>query len=152
MSHHQTPPIGAILQLAASQIEVALQVAESQVATLSDAVAAVAALAAALPASLGETATAISQHARAAIVAMQYHDQLMQRLAHVRDALTDLQRAIAEPAEAADWRQILGTVRGRFSMEDERMLFDKMLAWPTDEMVSHRVVSTDSARGCVELF
>lgn len=144
--------LNAILQLAASQIEVALQAADSEVTSLSEAIAALTALASSLPPSLGEPAVAICQHAHSAIVAMQYHDQLMQRLMHVRDALTDVHRAITAPATADDWPQILGRVRARFSMEDERMLFDQILAWPADEASSPGAPAADSARGCIELF
>ncbi len=150
--HSQTPPVGAILQLAAMQIEVALQTAESQVSALSEAVAALAAIAPTLPAECGGASAALQRHSRAAMVAMHYHDQLMQRLSHVRDALTDLQRALAGPVDAQQWHEILCAVRNRFSMEDERLLFDRILAWPTDEISTHRVIATDSARGCVELF
>lgn len=148
----ETPPVGAILQLAATQIEVALQTAESQVASLSEAVAAMAAIAATLPVSVETQASVIRRHTSDAMIAMQYHDQLMQRLAHVRDALTDLRGALVEPIGADGWRQVLSAVRSRFSMEDERLLFDKILAWPAEQGASPRATSADSARGCVELF
>ena len=147
-----TSPVGPILQLAAMQIEVALQAAESQVTTLSDSIAAIAAIAAALPASLGESAAALKLRTRDAIMAMQYHDQMMQRLAHVRDALTDVQRAMAEPVGAGEWWQLLNKVRNRFSMEDERQLFDSMVAWPAERAAQPEGPVADSMRGCVELF
>jgi hemoglobin-like flavoprotein len=152
MPHSQVSPTGAILQLAAMQIEVALQTAESQVTALSDAIAAIAQACGELPEAAAASATVLRRYASSAVVAMQYHDQLMQRLSHVRDALTDLRQALTTPASAEEWHRILQAVRGRFSMEDERLLFDEILAKPTDQTGSHRALASDSVRGAVELF
>jgi hypothetical protein len=152
VSDTQAPPIGALLQLSAMQIEVALQAAESQVMDLSDAVASLAQLAADLPPAVRVQANAIAERTRAAMMAMQFHDQLMQRLAHVRDALTDMQRALAESHSSERWQRTLATVRGRLSMEDERLLFDRMLAQQGGNAGPVGETAADNARGAIELF
>ncbi len=152
MSQFNPSPISAILQLAAMQIEVALRNADSQVSTLSDAVAGIALVTAELPPTMKEYGVALRTHAREAMMAMQYHDQMVQRLSHVRDALSELQQALTSNVGQNDWHDILRSVRNQFSMEDERMLFDQILAWPTDKVLMQSSSSVDSKQGHVELF
>ncbi len=152
MNSSYTPPTGAILHLVASQIDVALRMAAVDVAALSDAVAMIASLTAALPMATQTTGAAISHHTGAAIRAMQYHDQLVQRLEHVRDTLRDLEHATAAPRSADDWQQMLATVRGRFSMNDERVLFDQLLEWQSTDTSKCAPDSVSNGRNSVELF
>jgi len=152
VSQFNPSPISAILQLAAMQIQVALRNADSQVSTLSDAVAGIALVTAEFPPTMKEYGVALRNHAREAMMAMQYHDQMVQRLSHVRDALSELQQALTSNVGQNDWRDILRSVRNQFSMEDERMLFDQILAWPTDKVVMQSSSSVDSKQGHVELF
>ena len=70
----------------------------------------------------------IVEQAQTALVAMQFHDQLVQRVAHVRDALTELNEALnGAPAAEVDWATVLAGIRFRYSMEDERRLFDRII-------------------------
>lgn len=126
-----------------------MHAADSQVAKLSESIAAIAAIAAALP---GESGAALDAHTREAIIAMQYHDQMMQHLTHVRDALDDVQHALGKPTSADDWGQVLSKVRSRFSTDDERRLFDRTMARPAE--TGARPEGTVAGGGCdrVELF
>jgi hypothetical protein len=62
--------------------------------------------------------------------AMQFHDQLAQRVRHVREALADVHdelRAGGNP----DWGALLSRMRAHYTMEDERRLFDSVLGEPS---------------------
>ena len=87
------------------------------------------------------------------MVAMQFHDQLVQRVAHVRDALTELNEALnGAPAAEVDWATVLAGIRFRYSMEDERMLFDRIIGSAACPDVNVPRRAHDSLRGSVELF
>lgn len=146
-------PLPPLLELAAAQLEVALQNSNSQVERLAGSVAAFAKLGAEMCAHQDPAVAAqgvrVAAEAQRAMFAMQFHDQLAQRLQHVRDALGDLHDALAAPA-APCASVLLGVIRGRYTMEDERRLFDAVMgslpgAPPADS-------EHESLRGSVELF
>ena len=94
-----------------------------------------------------------SSRRRRALVAMQFHDQLVQRVAHVRDALTELNEALSgAPAAEVDWATVLAGIRFRYSMEDERMLFDRIIgaaACPDVNRARHHARQPARQRGAV---
>ncbi len=63
----------------------------------------------------------VTAEAQRQLFAMQFHDQLAQRLQHVRDALGDLHDALAAP-NAPSAAVLLAAIRARYTMEDERRL------------------------------
>ena len=131
----------SLLGLAASQIEVALREAEAPVAELLGIVAA-----------LGTSA-----QMRSAATALQYHDRLNQRLTHVRDTLAALARfldARTRPGSGTTWDQLRSDIRGRYSMEQERLVFDLLVGGATPEQVL-KVLSelrASGAAGSTEMF
>jgi hypothetical protein len=152
-------PVSALLELASSQLEVAAHTTDAQVETLAGSIAALVTLGAELRAAsvTGTVSEALSRkivdQAQTALVAMQFHDQLVQRVAHVRDALTELNEALASaPAAEVDWATVLAGIRFRYSMEDERMLFDKIIGSAACPAVNGHESSHDSLRGSVDLF
>ena len=152
-------PVSALLELAASQLEVAVQTTEAQVGSLASSIATLVTLGASLQGGSGAApapdavAREIVEHARNALVAMQFHDQLVQRVAHVRDALGELNEAIATPSDAeVDWATVLAGIRDRYSMEDERLLFDRIIGVAACPSVATHDPAHDSLRGSVELF
>ena len=84
--------------------------------------------------------------------AMQFHDQLVQRVQHVRDALGDLHDALAAPAADVDWAAVLAGIRARYTMEDERRLFDVMHrllpACPDVNRTTARTTACAAASSC----
>ena len=95
----------------------------------------------------------IVERAQTAVVAMQFHDQLVQRVAHVRDALTELNEALqGNPAASVDWATVLAGIRFRYSMEDERRLFDRIIGATACPDVNCHDSTHDSLRGGVEIF
>jgi hypothetical protein len=83
--------------------------------------------------------------------ALQYHDQLAQRLEHVRDALGDMHDALAAPVQPSA-RALLGVIRSRYTMEDERKLFDVVLGTLADAPRVDKDDEQEALRGSVELF
>jgi hypothetical protein len=159
MSDFADTPVSALLELAASQLEVAAHTTDSQVETLASSIAALVTLSVELQTASGEgsapagLARKIVEQAQTALVAMQFHDQLVQRMAHVRDSLTELNEALTgAPAAEVDWATVLAGIRFRYSMEDERMQFDRIIGSTACPDVKAHDSTHDSLRGSVELF
>jgi len=159
MSDLANTPVAALLELAASQLEVAAHTSDARVETLASSIAALVTLGAELKAAndagLAPEALVrkIVEEAQNAVVAMQFHDQLVQRMAHVRDALTELNEALSSPsATEVDWATVLAGIRFRYSMEDERMLFDRIIGAAACPDVNCHDSTHDSLRSSVEIF
>jgi len=154
MSQPVANPLPPLLELSSSQVEVALQNAASQVERLANSVAAFARLGAEMcshpDAAVAAQGVRVTAEAQRAIFAMQFHDQLAQRLQHVRDALGDMHDALAAPA-APPAEVLLAAIRKRYTMEDERRLFDALVGHlpgaPPATSSDH-----EALRGSVELF
>ena len=159
MSDLANTPVAALLELAASQLEVAAHSTNAQMETLASSIAALVLLGAELQAANGAGAASdalaqqIVDRAQTAVVAMQFHDQLVQRVAHVRDALTELNEALQGTSAAkVDWATVLAGIRIRYSMEDERRLFDRIIGATACPDVNCHDSTHDSLRGGVEIF
>ena len=148
-------PLPPLLELASAQLEVALQNSNAQVERLAASVDAISKLGAQLRAHenpvVAEQGARLLAEALSAMFAMQFHDQLAQRLEHVRDALGDMHDALAAPVPPPA-HALLHAIRSRYTMEDERKLFDVVLGTlasaPTDESDD----DTEALRGSVEMF
>lgn len=148
-------PLPPLLELTSSQLEVALQSASAQVERLAGSVAAFAKLGVEIasnadPAVAAQGARVIAEAERA-MFAMQFHDQLVQRMHHVRDALGDLQDALSAP-QMPPAAALLGAIRSRYTMEDERRLFDVMVSHLPGAPTANADSEHESLRGSVELF
>ncbi len=134
MSNPASIPLAAVLELVAMQLEVAMQNAAAQAENLSRSVAEFSAIGALLGARLRDSgdarlaahAAAIEAEAHRAMTAMQFHDQLAQRVNHVRDALGDVHDGLLA-GDVHDWSELLRKMRAHYTMEDERRLFDLVL-------------------------
>ena len=77
---------------------------------------------------------------QSAIIAFQFYDKLTQRLDHVSSSLTSLTGLIADPAglySPPRWLALQESIRSKYTMEEERRMFDKVLAGlPIDEALS----------------
>jgi hypothetical protein len=135
------------LELGAAQLDAAIRESDARVDKLASAVAAVAtdaheletqvkALDAAHPPQVQQARERIKQLAvqldadvQAAVTSLQFYDKLIQRLTHVRDGLaipSDSTAGALDPARS-DWNSMLEQVRSRYSMVEERVLFDFMM-------------------------
>jgi hypothetical protein len=155
MSQAAAIPLAPLLELTAAQLEVALQNSNSQVERLAAAIAAFARLGVEMSVSsdlaVAEQGARVNAEAQRALFAMQFHDQLAQRIHHVRDALGDMHDAVTAPSPpAAD--DLLGVIRSRYTMEDERRLFDVVLAGVPGAPAADADSEHEALRGSVELF
>ncbi len=87
--------------------------------------------------SLSNLVTDSSTKVHAAIIAFQFYDKLSQRLDHVSHSLDSLTKLIADPAalySPPQWLALQEEIRSKYTMEEERRLFDKVLSGtPIDE-------------------
>jgi hypothetical protein len=135
------------LELGAAQLDAAIRESDSRVDKLATAVTAVATDARELSAQvhaldstdgvevlqarerIRQLATKLDTHVQATIMSLQFYDKLIQRLTHVRDGLaipSDSTVTSLDPARS-DWNAMLDQVRSRYSMVEERVLFDFMM-------------------------
>jgi hypothetical protein len=103
---------------------------------------------------IGELAGRLAVHAQAAITALQFYDKLVQRLTHVRDGLVIPADHRAERRSGADLDGMLEDVRSRYSMVEERVLFDFMMRGVSADAMLKALVSMQgtTAPGELELF
>lgn len=135
------------LELGAAQLDAAIRESDARVDKLAGAVTAVATDARELETqvqALDSADAAEVQQARqrirqlvvqldadvqATVTSLQFYDKLIQRLTHVRDGLaipSDSTVGALDPARS-DWNSMLEQVRSRYSMVEERVLFDFMM-------------------------
>jgi hypothetical protein len=145
-------PLAAVLELVAMQLEVAMQSAAAQAERLSTSVAEFTAIGARMRATQDATLTAhaaaIDQEAQRAMIAMQYHDQLAQRVTHVREALGDVHDELLS-GNSPDWTELVRKMRSHYTMEDERRLFD-LVVWAFPNTTTPR--DEEALPSSVELF
>ncbi|WP_198264691.1 hypothetical protein [sulfur-oxidizing endosymbiont of Gigantopelta aegis] len=75
-------------------------------------------------------ATALDK-VQSAIIAFQFYDKLTQRLDHVSQSLSSLTALIANPAalySPPEWQALQEAIRSKYTMEEERRMFDKVLS------------------------
>jgi hypothetical protein len=103
-----------------------------------------------------ELVNSVRASVQGVIKALQFYDKLVQRLTHVRSGLAIPADATADMALAAkvDWNNILDQVRARYSMVEERVLFDFMMRGLRAEQMLKALQSLReaSAPGELELF
>jgi hypothetical protein len=135
------------LELGAAQLDAAIRESDARVDKLATAVTAVATDARELEAQvqvlengggaqvqqardrIRQLAAQLDAHVQATVTSLQFYDKLIQRLTHVRDGLaipSDSTVSSLDPARS-DWNSMLEQVRSRYSMVEERVLFDFMM-------------------------
>ena len=153
------------LNLGVAQLDAAVRESDTQVDKIAQCLAAIATdlqqlegLAqsqAAVP-QFKDLTTTMRSSLLAAVKALQFYDKLIQRLTHVRAGLAIPADATTDPAAPAtiDWDGILDQVRARYSMVEERVLFDFMMRGLRAEQMLKALQSLReaSAPGELELF
>jgi hypothetical protein len=98
----------------------------------------------------------LAAHVQAAIRGLQFYDKLTQRLSHVRDGLAIPADGMAGAGARAetDWQKILAAVRARYSMVEERVLFDFMMRGlsTTEMLAALRSLRDAASPGELEVF
>jgi len=76
----------------------------------------------------------INQEIQQAVVAFQFYDRLTQRLEHVGDSLERMGHLIERPDSryhAESWRDLQQHIKGNYTMEAERIMFEHIMAGNT---------------------
>ena len=79
---------------------------------------------------VAQVAKEMAAATQSAIMSLQFYDKMIQRLTHVRDGLAipaESVRAFAPRADQPPGRRCLDRVRSRYSMVEERVLFDFLI-------------------------
>jgi hypothetical protein len=161
------------LELGAAQLDAAMRESDSRVDKLAGAVTAVASDARELETQLRsleshdpersaaarlrirQLTEALAQHVQSTITSLQFYDKLIQRLTHVRDGLAiPSDSAVNGDPASADWNAMLEQVRSRYSMVEERVLFDFMMRGLSADQMLKALTGLRGASmpGEVELF
>lgn len=153
------------LNLGVAQLDAAMRESDAQVGRISQGLGAILAEVQRLEARVppgaieGDVATCVNAVRAAAqdvVKALQFYDKLIQRLTHVRSGLAIPADATSDMACAVkvDWNDILDQVRTRYSMVEERVLFDFMMRGLRAEQMLKALESLREASspGELELF
>ncbi len=162
-----------MLKLAAAQVKFSLQDGDSSVNVLTDSFTSMASGIAEIEkatAGLFETCAVednqrqvIEQHCQkiaekmhGAIIAFQFYDLLVQRLGHVVTGLSDLEGLVGDSSKLylpGEWKLLQERIRGRYSMDRERELFDAIVAGEDLQQVLDRVLAEQGDKqDDIELF
>lgn len=80
--------------------------------------------------SIEDSGTVVTSQMQHAIVAFQFYDRLSQRLSHVCRSLEDLNTIVSDPGKLYNpyaWHALQQKIRAKYTMEDERLMFDRLL-------------------------
>jgi len=70
------------------------------------------------------------------IVAFQFYDRLSQRLSHVNQVLSELAGLVSDHSRLfnpGEWKQMQDSIRSRYTMAEEQLMFDALLCGSTIE-------------------
>ena len=142
---HSTYDLACAGATAASLIELALSESQRPVAELGAALSRVSVAAAA-------GAPPAPRDLETCVECLQFHDRMVQQLSQVRDLLAAVAAngcADAAPGGRQSWPVLMENLRGRFTSESHRILFNLLM--PDAEGHSH-APSLHASEGSVELF
>ncbi|RMF19467.1 MAG: hypothetical protein D6758_01940 [Gammaproteobacteria bacterium] len=130
-----------MLAVAVAQLEASLRESESSVNTLSNSFTRMVGQLEATAKSPAHEALASELedlHAETVrcVVSFQFFDKMAQRLGHVKTGLQDLADLIGDPARLEDdssWLTLQQSIRNRYTMKEERDMFDAILQGATVE-------------------
>jgi hypothetical protein len=157
-----------LLAVSVAQVEHSMKIGDESVNVLTDTFASMVDDLSAIQDILGsqqpsaqiETALARCQTTQgkvsAAIVAFQFYDRLQQCLGHVANGLQGLSAIIDNPLRLynpLEWEHLKDDIRGRYTMESEKAMFDAILQGKSLEEALTLLESTQADDGNgIELF
>jgi len=165
-----------MVELAAGQVEAAMRESNTSVEVLTDTFTSLAdtlqlidAAVSTLPDTVGngmvkaeiqDNTQLVSAKVRQAIVAFQFYDKLVQRLAHVCHSLEGLSNLVSDAERLyipAQWVALQELVRSKYTMVEEREMFDAVLhGMPVDQAIEQymqaRMKEVTNSGGEIELF
>jgi hypothetical protein len=165
-----------MLELAAGQVEAAMRDSNASVEVLTDTFTSMASLmqmvsesVAALPdtaevaaakAQLTGGITQVSEKVHHAIIAFQFYDKLVQRLAHVCHSLGGLSAVVSDKSKLynpGEWVALQDAIRSKYTMVEERAMFEAVLSGVTveaalDQYKNTRLQEIKDSGGEIEFF
>lgn len=165
-----------MLELAAGQVDAAMRDSNSSVQTLTDTFTSMADTLNTIDVALGtlpdtigngmvkaeiqENARQVAQKVHQAIIAFQFYDKLVQRLDHVCHSLSGLSGLVSDTGRLynpAEWSGLQELIRSKYTMAEERDMFDAVMAGATvEEALKHymtaRMQQVEDSGGEIELF
>jgi len=165
-----------MMELAAGQVEAAMRESNSSVEVLTDTFTSLAetlqqidAAVATLPDTVGNglvkaeiqsNTDLVVSKVRHSIVAFQFYDKLVQRLAHVCQSLEGLSKLVSDRSRLynpQEWVALQDQVRSKYTMAEERAMFDAVVdGMPVAEALERymqvRMKEVADSGGEIELF
>ena len=165
-----------MLELAAGQVDAAMRDSNSSVQTLTDTFTSMADTLSTIDVALGtlpdtigngmvkaeiqDNARQVAQKVHQAIIAFQFYDKLVQRLDHVCHSLSGLSGLVSDTGRLynpAEWSALQELIRSKYTMTEERGMFDAVMAGATvEEALKHymtaRMQQVEDSGGEIELF
>ncbi len=165
-----------MLELAAGQVDAAMRDSNASVDTLMDTFTSMAETLRTIDVALGtlpdtvgngmvkseiqENAKDVAQKVHHAIIAFQFYDKLVQRLAHVCQSLGGLSELVSDTGRLYDpqqWAALQERIRSKYTMSEERGMFDAVMAGATvqdalQDYMATRMAKVEESDGGIELF
>jgi predicted methyltransferase MtxX (methanogen marker protein 4) len=165
-----------MLELAAGQVDAAMRDSNSSVDTLMDTFTSMADTLSTIDVALGtlpdtigngmvkaeiqDNARQVAHKVHQAIIAFQFYDKLVQRLDHVCHSLSGLSGLVSDTGRLynpAEWGALQELIRSKYTMAEERGMFDAVMAGATvEEALKHymatRMQQVEDSGGEIELF
>lgn len=105
---------------------------------------------------LGGISSHVSGMMHQAIIAFQFYDKLVQRLAHVGLSLGDLSDLVADSGRLfnpGEWVGLQNKIRSKYTTADEVAMFDAVMnGVPVQEAVDHFMAEMKEKHNDIELF
>lgn len=161
-----------MLELSAVQIEAAMKASDSSVDVLTDSFTTMAGYMRMISDTIGtlpdhgeigiakQNLSGVSEHVSGlmhrAIIAFQFYDRLVQRLAHVGLSLGDLSDLVADPRRLFnpdEWVALQGRIKSKYSTREEIAMFDAVMQGvPVQQAVDQFISEMDRKSDDVEFF
>lgn len=165
-----------MLELAAGQVEAAMRESNTSVEVLTDTFTSLAgtlqlidAAVETLPETVGnglvkaeiqDNTKLVSTKIHDSIVAFQFYDKLVQRLAHVCHGLENLSQLVSDQSrlfQPNEWVKLQELIRSKYTMTEERAMFDAVIhGMSVEQALEHymevRMKEVEESGGEIELF
>lgn len=165
-----------MLELAAGQVEAAMRESNTSVEVLTDTFTSLAgtlqlidAAVDTLPDTVGnglvkaeiqDNTKLVSRKIHDSIVAFQFYDKLVQRLAHVCNGLENLSQLVSDQSrlfQPNEWVKLQDLIRSKYTMTEERAMFDAVIhGMSVEQALEHymevRMKEVEESGGEIELF
>ena len=106
--------------------------------------------------SLSGTAGQVSSMIHQAIIAFQFYDKLVQRLAHVCHGLSDLSSLVCDTRRLynpAEWVGVQSAIKSKYTTEEEHLMFEAVMrGMPVHQAIQQCMEALKNKSDDIELF